>query len=119
MIWKITFQNPRDRSPKVAWIYGCEHDKAAGIAFRRQYPEATQIVVTSMMGEVIDGTDYYVIVEHSSGRRYSLNRSYRLNSNPGFHISVDGFVEKDFITVGWDVPEDWPTDGQSVAYWMY
>jgi hypothetical protein len=121
MIFKITYREPNDSqsmSKRVAWIYGTDRDDAAARAFRARHPNAEQVEAKSLRGECIDGTDHYVIVVCTDGRRYSLDRAYQLNENPGYGVDVQKCVE---IEEGWSglaTPEGWPTE-VSVAHWMY
>lgn len=119
MIFKVSFMCPGDEHARIAWIHGTNNDHSARRKFFELHPDADVVVAKSFNGEVIDATDYYVIVVNClTGERYSLDRAYNLNKQPGYGIDISKCVESQHQWSNLDTPEGWDSDA-SIAYWMY
>lgn len=119
MIFRVTYTEPSDEYPRIAWIHGTNRDEVARRKFFALHPDACVVEAKHFKGEVIDATDYYVIVVNClTGERYSLDRGYTLNKQPGYGINLSAAVESQHQWCNLSTPEGWDSDA-SIAYWMY
>lgn len=119
MIFKVSFRGPSDEHARIAWIHGTNDEEVARRKFFTLHPDALVVVAKSFNGEVIDATDYYVVVVNClTGERYSLDREYNLNKQPGYGINLSAAVESQHQWCNLSTPEGWDSVA-SIAYWMY
>jgi hypothetical protein len=120
MFFQVRYTFPTSNIGCTVIIYGPVEDSVARAAFDKFCPGGVVFDAKCMSGQVITAFEDYVVVVHNpSGRRYSLDRGYKVNPAHDIDFDIRNAVEVEKCHKSVHFPE-WAAllpEEEFTAYW--